>query len=116
LFRLNNSKSAIYGLGNIKKADIYIPKFGEMRGELCAYKITKPWCTFNTCWSNMPEVKANGIVFEEIDGYVKADITEIIKNTKNYGMMLKNEDESGFCAISTADSYDHPMIIKIIYE
>ena len=116
LFRLNNSKSAIYGLGNIKKAEIFIKKFGEMQKTLHAYKITKPWCTFNTCYSNMPEIKEKGVKFAEADEYIKADITDIIKNTKNYGMMLKSEDENGYCAISTADSYDHPMIIRIQYE
>jgi hypothetical protein len=64
----------------------------------------------------MPEIKEKGVKFAEADGYIKADITDIIKNTKNYGMMLKSEDENGYCAISTADSYDHPMIIRIQYE
>ena len=115
LFRLNNSKSAISGLGDIKKADIYIPKFGEMTGELCAYKITNPWCTFNTNWVTTPDIKKSGSRFTDYCDYIKADITEMIKNTKNYGMMLKNDSSNGYTAVSTADSYDHPMIIKIQY-
>lgn len=116
LLRLNNVESMIEGLGEIFKADMYFPEFGKLKGEIGAFKISEPWCTFNTCWSDMPKAGEETTVLTETSGYLKADITEIFRIHPNYGIMLKSKQKNSLCAVSTADSYTNPLIIKIQYR
>lgn len=115
IFNLNNVQSSILDFDDIKQVDMYIPVFGIQTGILKAYLAKEKWCTFNTNWSTIPKIKAKNIKFKNNKDYITADITEIIGILPNYGLMLKNEDRNGYCAISTADSYDYPIIIKIQY-
>ena len=116
LLRLNNTEVMLNGLGNVLKAELYIPKFGIYKGELGAYKISEPWCTFNTCWSDMPALGREATALTEVNGYLKADITGMLCFHPNYGIILKSIEKNSLCAVSTADSCDHPLIIKIQYE
>ena len=116
IFRINCTDNAFKGLGNIKKADLYIPKFSKETSEIRGYKITESWCTFNTDWSSLPEVTEEYCTFKDIGNYITADITELITGSNKFGLMLTNTENAASVAISTADSYEYPSIIKIKYE
>ena len=115
LFILNNVRNSILDFDAVKQAEMYIPKFGVSTGTINAYFTTEKWCTFNTTWSTMPNISSKHIEFMHHKNYIKADVTELISKLPNYGLMLKNEDDNSYCALSTADSYDHPIILKIKY-
>jgi hypothetical protein len=115
LLRLNNSDRAFWGINDIEKAEMFIPKLGGDKALICAHEILHGWCTFNTNFETRPAVSSELSVLEEHNGYLVANITELLKN-KNFGLMLENHNKNALCAISTGDSYEHPIIIKIQYN
>ncbi len=116
LFRTGFFSGAFGGIGKPEKAEIFIPKFGSDTSEIGVYKILQPWCTFNTCWDNMPKTSEKFQLLMDAGEFFKTDITESFTDLENYGYMLKSIKKEKNIAISTADSYCHPQIIKIQYK
>lgn len=105
----------------IRKAVLHLPQYGGSEA-LTAFGLSTRFCSFGSNWKNKVQETKAVVKSTLSNGYQSLDITGMITDSTHFlkpseGFILKPKGKgSGFCAVSTGDSYFAPQILEMNFR
>lgn len=103
----------------VKRANLYIPKYNASNSLLESYKVSTPWCSFGVTWETKKTLSELIYRARRHEKYEIVGVTDEIKDilrkneSKNTGIVIKGRDARGNTLVSTGDNYLLPQILEI---